>query len=405
MLSLTRRVRLANLLWMKLPSPSKLSLAYRCAHPFTSGIKWPWEPDSSFSGYGKAVHKVGELLGKNEPIDIEAIAKQFAITDDEKKRLVRDGKSIEQFLADRVDGWAWLRCEIILCYDTVTGEARTIKEFRERRQTEILGIADLMAQRHDGTIDLIDWKTGAQRHTGEATNNPQLSFLALCAARMYNADSATVGLAYIDDNGIWNDVAELDGFAIDAAEEELKAWIERNSHGPTPPVPGPHCTRSFCPLVGICSATRAALAQAATPFSLDLSDDAEAKRVLRLYPLAEAALEKVKKALDERARQRAIPLGDGMFYGIVEHAEDRFNNLTVDDEVALFDVLGPGADDVIKRTSKTTKASISDLVASQVRGGKRGAIRAAKEAVFATLKAKGLMKESKIQMLKEYKKS
>jgi hypothetical protein len=262
-------------------------------------------------------------------------------------------------------------------------------------------------------LDLFDYKTGRQQHTDDVLDNPQMLLCAIAASRAFGVEPVHSGLAYVEDSGIWRDEATIDGFSLDAFEEELRDWVKENSNGPTPPVPGPHCTRDFCPLRGECAATREALVQITTPFALALDDDAEALRVHRLIPLAEEALKKVKEARDERAKRSPIPLENGHYFGQVEKVEERIPALDEDDVEAMREYLPTEvfAETVVTKTT-ASKTAMGDAMAAVVRARaeaegrkpKRGEIGAAKEALFATLRANGLLREGRYWRLEELEK-
>lgn len=351
---------------MKLPSPSKLQLAMSCQHPFTSGIPLP-KDESKASNYGHAAHKWLELCVRQEVVSPSMVAEQYRLSDSERSQLEDDAATISGFVEDRRAGWDKALAEQIIAYDVRTGSARLLKEFRERRRDEIIGVIDLLVRHTDGSLLAFDLKTGRQRHTEDAASNPQMLFTALAVSRLTGAATVRVELGYVEPGRIWIDGHDVNDFAMDGFAAQLEELLDKLSHGPTPPVPGPWCTQSFCALRGQCSATRAALAELAPAdydlAAIEIKSPEQASRMYAQLPKAQAVLEAVKKAINEYAKHTPIDAGNGKVYAWREQSK-RAVKIDGNERAqrALRDVLGDAADLAIETKVSATLSGIDKAV-------------------------------------------
>lgn len=357
---------------MRLPSPSKLLLAQLCQHPFTSGHKWPYD-ESDAANYGKADHKWCEMVVGRQVFSPAMIAHLYDLTPSETRQLEADAWTISDFIESRRPSWEWAEAERIVAYDVNSGSARFLKDFRFRRRSEIVTVIDLVYRRLDGQIGVFDLKTGRQRYTSEAGTNPQMLFAAMVVSKLYGVDSVTVELGYVEPGEIVIDPADVTDFAIEAFVGELDELVVKLSGGPTPPIPGPHCTQQFCPLRGHCSATRAALAELAPPgydlTAIKIESAEQAARMYRLLPQAEAVLAAVKEAVKTWAREQPIELENGHIYAWREKSK---REVKIDGNAkaveALQAVLGAHSDEAIDTKVHASISSIKKaarLVAKQ----------------------------------------
>jgi hypothetical protein len=151
--------------------------------------------------------------------------------------------------------------EVAYAIDVGSGEARLLGHHLNRDYRlegfEVAGTADLVAVLPDRVI-VPDVKTGWGQ-TGLPAVNPQTSFLALCAARVYQRDRATVGILSAPEgasaNWAWADldIWDLDATFADLQETYRRASLERSKvqAGKAPDVAeGPHC--KYCPAMVAC---------------------------------------------------------------------------------------------------------------------------------------------------------
>ena len=377
---------------MREPSASHLALAALCAHPWTSGIRWP-EDRSTAGDFGTRVHLGAESLVSGEP----AYPAVFAgLGESERADLLSHVEQARAFLAAvRTRGVVWERAELRLRYDVENGTAREAARFAAREPGEWTAILDYCAEMSDGRLLVADWKTGRQTLTERAERNPQVRLQALAAARWSGKRRVRVVLVHLEadryeisaaDFGAW-DLAEI-------AEEarELRSYLRR---GPTPPVPGSHCTERYCPLRGVCAATTSALA-AVQPLERPLlpviQDDAHALYTLQRIAGAEAALGEIKHALAEYARTRPIDLPDGRRYGWRQHEKRTVNVDTAERRAALARVLGEHGTTAVQTSYETTIGAIEAAARAKLAaaGESKGIAKLTNQALEALREAGGL---------------
>ncbi len=226
---------------------------------------------------------------------------------------------------------------------------------------------------------------------------------ALAASRIYGATSARVELAYVEAD-ITIDGADLSAGALAAFEQRVRGWYVENSNGPTPPVPGRHCTEQYCPLRGHCAATRAALAST-YPIGADvmvpeIRDDDHARRVLSMLPQATAALKAVHDALQAYAKRSPFETRPGVLYGLHDVETETVNIRADGVEAILRAKLGDAADAAIKVEKSSSKDAIVD--AARLLAKKRGDIKRISEDVYSALREAGGMKASRYAKVGEF---
>ena len=278
--------------------------------------------------------------------------------------------------------------ELAIAYHVETSTARPLKKAHHRdysdlRTGEIPATLDLVGARR-GDLLVLDWKTGLKiEHDGRTTW--QMRFCGLAAARMFGASDVRVTLAYIGDSYQGTPSVLLDAWDLDEAAQELRDLWRKIHAGPQPPKPGPHCTRDYCPLIGQCEATRAALASLA-PTPIERVTRENAAKAWELLPRAEAALKAVKAEILKLASREPIELASGKRLVIVERETE-----SVDSSKAwpvLVEELGANAEACVERA--TSKAAIE-----------RGVGRAQAKHVIAALAKAGAIKTSKWTQIKE----
>lgn len=226
-----------------------------------------------------------------------------------------------------LDSNAWA-AEVAWAYDPEKDTARELgrgvgRRYEGLREGEIPGTADVVGISGESAV-VIDWKTGRLARRGRAADSMQLRFYALAAARAYGADSATIALVHIlEDGGVWWDVAELDALDLDDVASDLRSMLtelgveqERMAAGEVPrTVEGPHCT--YCPALPHCPSRTRLAAVLATG-----SEDAEpvltpetAPLVLERLEAIESVTKRVRESLELYARQQPIPLPSGEVFG------------------------------------------------------------------------------------------
>ena len=272
---------------MIIPSGSKIGLVMACQHPCTAVTEWPEQEPGESAEIGNDTHGALETVALGE-----APAK---LSSDKARAAYLRGREILDALMDAGESWM-LVPELAIAYHVETSTARPLKKAHHRdysdlRTGEIPATLDLVGARR-GDLLVLDWKTGLKiEHDGRTTW--QMRFCGLAAARMFGASDVRVTLAYIGDSYQGTPSVLLDAWDLDEAAQEPRDLWRKIHAGPQPPKPGPHCTRDYCPLIGQCEATRAALASLA-PTPIERVTRENAAKAWELLPRAEAALKAVK---------------------------------------------------------------------------------------------------------------
>jgi hypothetical protein len=386
------------------PAASHLALAKLCAHPWTSGKPWPWEPQSSFGVFGDRTH-----LGCEAEVTGEAVfpAVYAGLNEDDQRKLDRCVASARRLL-DATPAHEVVAAELDLRWHVESGTVRRAgpDEQRKKRPGEWTARIDWVGIA-GGVVLVRDWKTGRQEYTDRAAVNPQVRLCAIAAAQFFGARSASVELVHLDEDDYTIDGADFDPLELAMIAHEMRELRATLLQGPTPPRPGPHCTRLYCKLKGICSATQAALSSAyqlERPLTVKIEDDEQARWTIERLPAAQAALDAIEVAVKEYARARPFDLGDGRLYGWREKEERSVNVATAEREEAVRRVLGHAADFAIRRETTTTLGLLEEgvriaLGAAPPRGAKTETMRR----LLAELDSAGGLKVSKYEKAEAFK--
>jgi hypothetical protein len=233
---------------VKLPSASKLSLAKECAYPWTSGIRWPDEPDTKYTARGKAVHKLLELAAMGtdtDPIGVAATAADFGCLEEIEWISSSFAKGLEILARDDFE---WRVAEEVYAYNPITGEARKANDRFDKRAGEMVLIADLVMGRTDGGLTYRDWK-GSRPSPVHATEAEQTRICGLVAARIYGYETVRVELAYLPGGLIsGGELDELELFWVEEGNRQLALGLPSR----TEPRGGRWCEGEWCPLRTVC---------------------------------------------------------------------------------------------------------------------------------------------------------
>lgn len=309
---------------MILPSASKIELALRCQHPWTSGASWPKDGGNQYLDFGNACHDAMEGYVRGDAVDLDAIADTRNLTVTDRRRLYNVAGQIKQ----RIDGLVadrWMLFpEIAVAYHVASGTGRVMRkahhrDYSDARHGELTGTLDVIGIRR-GEVFTGDLKTG--RWKTRDGMSWQLRFGAVAVASILGADEVSAALWYVDEDGMRDDAGTLDCFDLAEASAALKDVWPRLTGGPTPPVPGTHCVDGYCPLLGRCAATRAALAEVRTSAAVRISSPEDAARVWEMLPMAEAAVKAAKDQIKAMASREPIPLQNGKRLVVVEQQRE-----------------------------------------------------------------------------------
>jgi hypothetical protein len=138
------------------------------------------------------------------------------------------------------------------------------------------GSADLIVEQPDGSVVVLDWKTG-----GGAGARKQL--LTLASAYYMATGKAPrefkLVVCYLGDDAYMDEIT-VDHLTLEAHMEKLTAELARQ---PGEPVIGPHCTQFYCPHMAYCSAVSELdkqLGEHNVEFKTDPENDTEAGEMM-----------------------------------------------------------------------------------------------------------------------------
>lgn len=302
---------------MRLPSASSLKRAMKCP---ASALLPQTASESEAADKGNALHTylAGVITARGEAEKLSAL---LAVPEQWRE----EAEGIDISFLPRFE-WVWT--EVAFAYNPGVGMARVLgfdigrhyEKYGWMPEREYPGTADLVGLAEDGTLWVLDWKTGNAFDVEPAERNWQLHFLGLCASRVYGRDRVRVGIVRTK-NGTRPDLFDMEAFDLDAASEDLKALAAALASGERKLVEGEHC--SYCPAYHHCP-TKTALIRAlsvtpgvvAEQITALLPEDA-GKAYMRLK-MVRQAIGQVEKALREYASRQPIPLPDGREYRLVE---------------------------------------------------------------------------------------
>jgi len=249
----------------------------------------------------------------------------------------------------------------------------------------------------NGELTVVDWKTGRHAVT-PAKDNAQLTAAALTLATLYQVDTVKAGIGYVRTGKY--DWVELNALDMQEFRETLKATLAALPTAQA--TPGTHCRELYCPMLGQCPATSAAMAQMTklpivyTPSAIQNADHARYQyEVLRTVQAATAS---AWGALRLWAEQNGpVPLEGGKAWG--SHTVRRESiDMTPEAVAALRSILGEHADTALEISS--SKAAI-ERAARLVSKESGGTIKGIKETVLSALSNVGAVKVSESTKFEE----
>lgn len=330
-------------------------------------------------------------------------------------------RSVERYLdhlrdcAEGAEVSAW-HSEIAMAWDCATRAARILpsrnhRDYGGRKASEIVGTADVVLVGDDRVL-VSDLKTGRGAREEPAKNSGQLRMLALCAARIFGASSATIELYHIDQDSerSYADQHSLDAFDLLDIEDEIASVYADAASGSQVPKPGPHCYSKWCPIAANCPATLATLARIDESAASDLpmvptiESEEQARRVRIGLKLIDehikAKVEAWKTALHEYvSRNGPVDLGGGKWYGAVEKSRDvldlRHEHLDL-----MKRIMGEDAATAAIEIA-TSKAAIERAL--KERQTKRGEGIAKSRELYDALRSEGAMRRSTFVTFSDFK--
>lgn len=268
--------------------------------------------------------------------------------------------------------------EVTYAFDVVTGKARCVGVNLDREydvtEDEVAGTADICAvaeQRSPRRVVVLDMKTG-KHAVAPAATNWQLRTLALMASKVEHADSATVAIAYLQEDGGWViDRADLDAMDLDAIETDVIRLMRRVKTaraeidaGSVPDVYPSEENCRWCPAVRACPATTALVRQL-PPTLADIQSRLEAMTPGQLgeswevMERAESALKIIREGMTAILKQTPFTMPSGKTLRVVEGSRE-FINGQVAQRILVENY---GADVAIQACKPTvTKASLKTVL-------------------------------------------
>lgn len=295
-----------------------------------------------------------------------------------------------------------LACEVAFAWDWVTGEARELgrglaRDYSDCTETEIAGTIDTLGVSDDG-LYVGDYK-GFEYVS--ARGNPQLLFSAMCAAKVYGKESATLEITNIRGAENLRNRSHVDTFDLADFEVQLRAAIAMANSiksGQLSPNynQGDHC--KYCPAFDSCPAKTALIRTMVEGEPTAIITEENAADAYAKYIQMKAMMAKVSTAIHAYAKERPIPLPNGREFG----AREKLGNEKLDGDIvyeAIRDQLGQDAADIaVQRTATKTG------IAKAVKAAKPdGTIKAAQERILATVRHNGGSKRSASVVVDEHK--
>ena len=396
---------------------SRGELASHCLYWARGDIETPPRDTSTAADLGSALHEVAADEGDASVFDeLEDVLPELLLREGHVSEVAARWGLAPSSRADLellVDAWrSWwpsfagarpFRTEVPFAFDPSTLGARELPSNGQRDYSACVGdelplTIDAYAVEGDRVI-VLDLKTG-RGVKRVCDHRRQLMIGALCASRVHGVSEATIVLAHVTVDGVFVDEEDIDAFDLQAEALALRDELTRI---PTAePTPGRHCTELRCPLRPWCPATTRHLPiiverpAAALPLVGPLNDPNAAQVLLDVLPRVEAWLDERRRALRSFVDEcGAVDLGDGRVFGRFEETRETPRLDVAGALDAMRSILGELADVAIER--RTSKAAIERAARTLAhrRGGRRGELKAIRDAVLTALRGAHAMKTSR----------
>jgi len=322
--------------------------------------------------------------------DLDAVAARWSLTPSAREQVRELYETWRAWWAEFVPDGSVVRYEVPYAFDTVTWRARELpskgpRAYSAASYSEVTCTVDALIQATDGTVTVVDLKTGRRRHP-RAAEHAQLAVGAMCASGVLRVDSVQVVLAKILPGVVYADAATLEIAALDERALRLAKHLE--SLPTAQPVPGAHCAECYCPLLGACEGPRALARRApelvrALPQRVET--EAQAAAVLASHKPLAAWLDMMKRSARDWAEAHGgrVNMPDGSVMRLA--AQER---RTLDAARALPVLrarLGAEAEALVKVKESLSVTDVERAVAATVPGKKREDLATRKRLVAGTM--------------------
>lgn len=373
---------------------SQIDRAHACPASFALPIAVL--PPSTDASRGTAIHRFLEVLVKQ--------GRTVALAEiplDAPWRNTCEYLNIDEIIKDAKS----LSCEISIAYNPITGTARILGSQLGREyninENEIAGTIDLLMEKIDGSVLIIDYKTG---HVPiYAASSGQLSFFALAVARALNISEISAAIVQIYENGDfrYNEIT-LSSQALETISNTIvntfnKISYARNqvTNGQIPDVyVGEHC--SYCPAFRSCPAhinlAKELISQHQTIAStINHLSPKEAGIVWDRLTYAKKVIEEIEESLKLLIDQQPIPLPDGEkeIARLESTRESIIGRAAVD---ILYEHLGELAQEIIEPS--VSKTNLENIIKKNSSSSKEA--QASIREVMTSLRQLGAIKETPI---------
>lgn len=323
---------------------SRLPIAQHCGWAFRSDVSYPERPRTQAADTGHEVHEaLAAFINRDGPTELTPVSHALAVV----------AMKWWPAVARRE-----FEAEIAYAYNLDTRKARVLgrnigREYEKHGAgpRDICCSTDYSGQARLGVGLVGDWKTGFAAHVDPVMENLQLKFGGMCHAMAHGEDTVELEIARISLEGIRAESGLMGPFELSLMQSLVHQVVD--SLAGSEAVPGEHC--SWCPALGACPATKAALsmvgprtaAQWTTEF-LSLANDAA---MVEALPALEKAVDAVKDALKARyAGGPGLLLPDGKVWKeIVIKGRESFN------QKKAAELLGERAAECISVGPETTR--------------------------------------------------
>lgn len=397
-------------------SASRIELGESCLWWARSDVSIPEHKAGRAAEVGTAAH---EVFDSESDIDEASVDERWrrAVLGEAEEEAGQDLTDKERgVLASLVASWRksdllrgvpWHMQEVAFAINPTRRTARMIPKGEQRDYSdvgpdEIPGTADVIGMTADGTIFVLDYKTGSRRHKFR-DHERQLVFLATAVALVVGAHEVRAIAAHVKEDEVTcdgHDVDSLDMGVMVAHLQDIQTKITDAEASP-----GLHCDDLYCPAKAVCPVTRALLATATVPLDSrtrlsivgEIKSNEDALATLIAIPLVEAWIAQRKRDAKAFADRSPVVAPDGRTYG----PRDQRKEIPVLEvrgaEEAIRGVLGVAADSAIKTERYTSWKLIGDAIRARRAAGEKIVIKDTEEHTRAALRSVGALKVSTYQ--------